>query len=442
MKRHSFLILLLTVIFSISQQLKAQTPDSSLTLDKIWTIAATQSKELQLANLILKESNISIQEARDKLLPNLSVSGNYSLNSKFLIYDNGLFSKPQDIPVSSYGYGFGYNLDFNIYSAGKDKRNITIKEEEKRRQEIEFELQNDNVKYAIAMVYYDLYKYVHFHDFLWTEIQTEKKQITTIESLYKNGVVLKSDVLRAAMKLSRLELSFSDVEKKAELAKQRLNILMGRNGQEPLEIPYKDILSLDDVKQSVYSDYLTMALDESPEFKIAGIDIELSELYISQSKSTLLPKVSLYSNYNYTYPQVSFYPYSNDPWSYGQTGIRMQLSLDNLYKSKHLIAHARNLNDQQKEKANIKKDEIAIKIKEASLQQKQAAESVATAEENITQSSETVRVIRNSYLNQESLLTDLLDAENMLLEAKFNLTAAQVNLKLSHIRLLVIIGIL
>lgn len=55
---------------------------------------------------------------------------------------------------------------------------------------------------------------------------------------------------------------------------------------------------------------------------------------------------------------------------------------------------------------------------------------------------ETVRVIRNSYLNQESLLTDLLEAENALLEAKFNLTTAQTNLKLSHIRLLAIVGII
>jgi outer membrane protein len=83
-----------------------------------------------------------------------------------------------------------------------------------------------------------------------------------------------------------------------------------------------------------------------------------------------------------------------------------------------------------------------MQVKEAYLQEQQAMESIETAEKNIVKSTETVRVIRNSYLHQESLLTDLLDAENVLLEAKFNLTTAQVNLKLSHIRLLAITGIL
>ena len=73
---------------------------------------------------------------------------------------------------------------------------------------------------------------------------------------------------------------------------------------------------------------------------------------------------------------------------------------------------------------------------------KQALESVETAEQNIIKTAETVRVIRSSYLNQESLLTDLLEAENALLEAKFNLTTAQTNVKVTHIRLLAIIGIL
>lgn len=442
MKQYPFLIIVLIGNLFLSQASLAQATDSTWTLEQIWDLAAKQNRQLHLADLSVQESKISIQEAQDRLLPDLAVSGNYALNSKFLIYDHGLFSKPQDVPVSSYGYGFGYNLDFNIYNGGRDKRNIQIKQEEQHRSQVEFELQHDNIKFAIALVYYELYKYLQYHDFLQKEITTEEQQLTSIQSLHKNGVVLKSDVLRASVKLSQLELSSSDVEKKVTLAKQRLNILMGRDEAEPLEIPEQEVVNLATITTSDYSDYSAQALSQSPEFKITQSDIKISELQIKQAKSTLHPKISLYSHYNYTYPQVSFYPYSNDPWGYGQTGIKMQFALDNLYKSKHTIALARNRSEQQKEKASIKKDEIAIKVKEAYLQQQQALESVTTATDNIIQTTETVRVIRNSYLNQESLLTDLLDAENTLLESKFNLTQAQVNLKLSHIKLLVITGAL
>jgi outer membrane protein len=401
MKRYQFIILLSALTFSILKNANAQekTDSLTLTLEKVWKIAASQNRQLQLADLSRKESHITILEAKDKSLPELSVMGNYALNSKMLIYNDGL-------------------------------------------NQHEFELQRDHIKYAIATAYYDLYRFLQFQDFISAEITTEKKQLLTIETLNRNGIVLKSDVLRTAVKLSQLKLSHSDVEKKIQLARQRLNIYMGRQSEEPLTIGDQEGLSLNDEKYTAYEDYVAVALHKSPEYKIANSDIRLSELGIKQVKASLLPKISLYSRYNYTYPQVSFYPYSNDLWGYGQTGIKLMFSLDNLYKSKHSIAHARNLNDQEKEQANIKKDEITINVKEAFLQRQQALESVENAKENIRQSSETVRVIRNSYLNQESLLTDLLDAENVLLEAKLTLTSANVNLRLSHIRLLVITGIL
>lgn len=122
MKQYPFLIIALIGNLFLTNASFAQAPDSTWTLEKIWDLAAKQNRQLHLADLSVQESRTSIQEARDKLLPDLAVSGNYALNSKFLIYDNGLFSKPQDVPVSSYGYGFGYNLDFNIYNGGRDKR--------------------------------------------------------------------------------------------------------------------------------------------------------------------------------------------------------------------------------------------------------------------------------------------------------------------------------
>ncbi|WP_172283183.1 TolC family protein [Chryseobacterium sp. LAM-KRS1] len=439
MKRYIILLYL-----AVSAGIKAQIKDnpSVLTLNEIWNISESQNKQLKLAELAKEESDISILEAKDKQLPELSVVGDFRLNSKFLLYENGLFSSPQSVPIKGYGYGLGYNLDFNLYSGGKDKRNIEIKKEEKIRKQYEFELQEDNVKYMIAASYYDLYKFQEFESFISSEISSEKKQLSTIENLNRNGIVLKSDVLRISVKLSQLQLSDSDVKKKIDLTKQRLNILMGRSSTEPLAISSEDILENKNLQGSNYEDYLAAALDNSPDLKIVNTNQTLSELNIRQVKSSLLPRISLYSRYNYTYPQISFYPYSNDLWGFGQIGLKVTYSVDNLYKSKHTIAHAYNLKKQEIEKSRIKQDDLSIKVRDAFLEREQARESVETAELTIRQSTESVRVIRNSYLNQQSLLTDLLDAENILLQAKLNLTSAEANLRLSHIKLLIITGTL
>ena len=444
MNPYKSILILGTIVFQFVQPLKAQFSDTAqvLSLEEVWKAAESHNRQLTLSNINLRESSITVLEAKDRLLPELSIAGDLKLNSKFLIYDNGLLSSPQDVPVSHYGYGMGYNFGLNIYNGGKETRNIKIKQEEEIRKQYEFDLQKNNLKYNAAVAYFDLYKFLQFRDFISAEISAEKKQLTLIENLNKNGVVLKSDVLRTAVKLSQLELSLSEVKKKIEIAKQRLNIHMGRCGEEPFDIPYQNSLSFETIINSDYADYIDIALNQSPGYKIVHSDIKLSEMNVKQIKATLLPKVSLYSNYNYTYPQISFYPYSNDLWGFGQTGIKVQFSVDNLYKRKHSIAHAEVIKEAAKEKADIKNDEITMQVKEAYLQQQQALEGLETAEKNISKSIEIVRVIRNSYLHQESLLTDLLDAENVLLEAKFNLTTAQVDVKLSHIRLLAITGIL
>ncbi|WP_090104943.1 TolC family protein [Chitinophaga sp. CF118] len=436
--------LLLALLFLAPGNLSAQVSSSdSLTLEQVWNIVDSENRQLKLSDLMRSESVTNVEIAKSDRLPSLNVSGNVVHNTKFLIYTRGWFATPDYFAVSKYGYGFGYSLSLNVYEGGKYNRNIQIKREESLRQQNEYDLQRNNMHYSAAIVFYDLYKFLQFRDFLSAEITAEKKQLQTIESFYRNGTVLKSDVLRSHVKLSQLELSLSDLNKQIKVASQRLNILMAHGNGDSVAIVYHDSTMLAEISENGnYMDYVEIALSKSPAYKITLNDVNLANLNIKQVKANILPKVSLFSYYTYTYPQVSYYPYSNDFWSFGQTGLRVTFPLDNLYRNKHLHAKAKTESAQQTERVRIEQDELIVDIKEAYLQYQQASEAVKSAQENIEQNTESVRVIRNSYLSQESLLTDLLDAENTLLESKFALTSAIVNLRLSHVRLLAKTGIL
>jgi outer membrane protein TolC len=294
-------------------------------------------------------------------------------------------------------------------------------------------MQRNNVHYSAAIIFYDLYKFLHFRDFLSAEIAAQKKQLQIIENFYGNGTVIKSDVLRSKVKLSQLQLSLSDLDKQIQIASQRLNILMAHGNEDPVIIAYHDSTTLVEMnEQGNYMEYVEIALSKSPAYKITLNNVNVANLNIKKIKSNVLPKVSI----------TSYYPYTNQLWSFGQTGLKVTYFLDNLYRNKHLLAKAKNAIAQQTERVKIKQEELSADIREAYLQYQQAAEAVRTAQENIIQNTESVRVIRSSYLNQESLLTDLLNAENSLLESKFALTSAVVNLRLSHVRLLAKTGIL
>ncbi|WP_343689252.1 TolC family protein [Chitinophaga sp.] len=446
MNRDLFTYTLLLIVFLLPVPGKSRAQHfskDSLTLEQVWNVVDAGNSQLKLSSLAFNESIINVDISRDNLLPSLAISGSALHNTKFRIYPDGLFSSPDFFPVSKYGYGFGYSFSLNIYEGGKNSRNIRISEEEKLKMQNEYGLQRNNVHYLAAVVFYDLYKFLHFRDFLSIEIATQKKQLQTIESFYKNGTVLESDVLRSRVKLSQLELSLSQLNKQIQIASQRLNILMGHGSEDSVVISYEDSIKQSEPDQhNSYQEYVDISLAQSPAYKIEINKLKLANLGIRQVRSNILPTVSLFSYYNYTYPQVSYYPYSNQLWSFGQMGVKMTYSLENLYKNKHLLARAKNVIARQTEMVKMKQDELSADIKEAYLQYQQAAEEFKTAEENIKQNTESVRVIRNSYVNQESLLTDLLNAENSLLESKFALTAATVNIRLSYIRLLAKTGIL
>lgn len=438
-----YLIVLILISFWNNVNAQDKWDSDKISLQQVWKEVDLRNKQLKLEDFSRKQADTEIQMAKDKKLPSIAVLGTTGVNTNLPIYNKGLFSSHDSFTVSRYTYSLGYLLDFDLYDGGKKNRNVEIKKLESARYKNEYDMQRINIRYAAAVIYYDLYKFEQFKQFTESEIETEKKQLATVESLFKNGIVLKSDVLRINVKISQLELTRSEIEKKIIIAKQRLNILMGKESDAPISAQqHENIDILQFSEKSSYIYFVNIAVNRAPDFKISENEYEISNLQLKQVKSHILPKVSFYSNYSYNYPQSSFYPYSQNLWGFVQTGIKVSMSLDKLYTNKHAIESAAHLNAQQIQKMEIKKDEIMVNIREAYLQKEQAFEAVKTAEQNIMEITETVRIIRSSYINQESLLTDLLDAENLLLEAKFALTSAQINVVLSHLRLLAKTGII
>ncbi len=88
----------------------------------------------------------------------------------------------------------------------------------------------------------------------------------------------------------------------------------------------------------------------------------------------------------------------------------------------------------------IKQDEIRNGVRAAYLHYTEALERIEIARKNIVQANETLRILKNSYFNQQSLLTDLLDAETQLLQSKFDLTSAQVRAQVQFYQLQKITG--
>jgi outer membrane protein TolC len=197
-----------------------------------------------------------------------------------------------------------------------------------------------------------------------------------------------------------------------------------------------DTLSLAAVPEKDYNGYLAEAYEHAFAFRISEKETALSELRLKEVKSNILPKVGLFAEYSYAYPQILFYPYAISLYGLGQVGVKAGLPISALYQNKHKKEAAKIALERQEIEHADTKDKVREEVRAGYLRYTEALERIRVAQENIMQAQENFRIVNNTYFNQLSLLTDLLDAETQLLQSRFDLTNAEVTAQLQYYQLL------
>lgn len=413
--------------------------DSLFSLQRIWEQAELYNKEFQLKKTDLLKSNEQVLDAKTGLLPEVNVSGSYGRLSDMPLYQHGLFNGPKVVAVNSTSYNAGVEATMTLYNGGKLTRDVEIRKTQLSSMENIQLLTLAEIKLKSAKYFFDLIRNEEFKHLVEKEITHDHKLLKDISSLYKNGTVLKSDVLRADLKLSNHQMLLTEIKNNITLATQQLNIIMGRSDDDSI-IPNQPVNAFTNLDLLSYDDYLSLGMSQAYELRIAKDNIAIQKLQTKQINADILPKLSVYTGYSYNYPQSKYYPYADAIYGIGQIGLKLNMPLSNLYLTKHKRNMAKLSLENQVTLEEIKEDQIRNDIKTNYVRYTEALERIEVAKKSIVQSTEALRILTNSYFNQQSLLTDLLDAETQLLQAQFDLTAAQVGAQIQYYQLERIIG--
>jgi outer membrane protein len=434
-----FFLVLFAINSASAQAIKTDTLIAlPLTLTQVWEKAASFSKAVQMKQLHLESSIEQIKNAKNERLPELSVEGEYARISNMPIYENGLFKTPEQFEVLHSTYTAGAQAYLNLYNGGKLNLEIDARKSENKIAAEQKKLTLSEVKLRAAAYYLDMQRSIIFKDLLLKDIAAQQKQLVQIQALKTNGVVLKSDVLRAELKLSRQKLSLVQLDNDLAIANQKLNILIGLPDNERID-PVKSIIpDSTDVKSN--NDYLADAGERSYQIRISAQETELRKLQLQNIRANILPKVGLFAKYNYSYPQIFLYPYSPYIYGIGLAGIKASFSISSLYHNYHKTKVAQLDFESQEIEHSQTQDNVRQQVTEAYLRYKETLNRVEVSKTNIKQATENRRIVSNTYFNQTSLITDLLDADTQLLQTRFDLAAAQIAAQLQYFQLQNITG--
>jgi outer membrane protein len=433
--------LLLALLYSSiagGQMQKDTIRHSSLTLAEVWKMAESGSRSVRIKQLQLESSIEAVKDAKADRLPELNVGGLFAEYSNMPIYKNGVFHTPTQFKIIHTYYVVGADAYFNLYNGNKVNIEIDARMSESRIASEQRDLTLSEIKLHAAAYYLDMQRCLIFKELLLTDLAAQEKQLLHIKTLQDNGVVLKSDVLRAELKLSRQQLSLVELNNDLAIANQKLNILIGLPDEQKV-IP-EEFTGPDPTAIRPYTDFLEDAGSHAWLTRISAQETELRRLKLKSIKANVSPKLGLVGNYNYSYPQIIFFPYSGNPYGLGYVGIKASFPLSGLYLNSHKVKMAELEYQSQRIEHLRTEDVVRQQLNEAYLRYQEMLNRVEVTKTNVLQAMENRRIVNNTYFNQLSLITDLLDADTQLLQTRFDLAAAKIAAEFQYYRLLNITG--
>jgi len=430
----------LFLIFSLYIQLSAQQKTvpglpHQLTLQDAISLAKVQNKQVRAARSEENASDADLKDARNAALPGIEFNGDYERFTKLTLYNDFLWDS-KSIPKYPSQNGADLNLSssFNLYSGGRQRSFEMEQNLKKELAGINVQDQSGNIGLQVAAQYLTMVSLTDQKRFLKDQIVRAETRLKNINALYRNQKVTRSDVLRAELNLSSVKLDLERVENDIKISNQKLNVL----------------IDLPDTTTIIPADSANMARPavESllPLLGSAGADayairkadegVKLQNERIKTIKSNYSPSLSLFSTYLLSYPNGIFYPPVDQAYSIGLVGFRVQYNISSLYQNKHKVSASKfRLEELQLQQQTIT-DNTMQQASSLLIKYQEALDRIVVNEKSIEQARVNYQIENAKYLNQLALLTDLLDADNIYQESRYNLVQAQTGAQFIYYNLL------
>lgn len=417
-------ILLLYPINGSAQNTKEE--KYQLTLKEAVQFAKSQNKWVKAAYI---EETAAVEDRKDvykNTLPVINVGGSYQRFSDLTLFTDGL-SHAETGPrkPSPNSAALGVDVLFNIYGGGRQR---ALQKEQVSRLKLAklnaLDL-SGNIAFQTASEYLDLVRLNELQKFILDQLKRAQARLNSINSLYKNQKVTKSDVLRSQVALSNVELSLQQNQNDLAITNQKLSVLINI----PDSVFIIPIDSAGILKPDINS---LLPLVENTEVSSLSVQkaaesIEVQRAKVKAIQSNNLPTLGFYGGYGLNYPNYLFFPPVDQAYAVGFVGLKLQYNISSLYQNKSKLVAGKLRVKELEIQREAYADNVRAEIKSYYVKYSEALNRISVNEEAVEQARVNYGIVNSRYLNQLSLLTDLLDADNLYQESRLNLVKAQTD---------------
>jgi TolC family type I secretion outer membrane protein len=263
-------------------------------------------------------------------------------------------------------------------------------------------------------------------------LESARVNLKMVSSRYKTGFFVKSDLLRAQVRIGNLEQQRLQAESAVAIAQAGLNAVMGvavTREHDPVSVLGKAA----EPRGSLAS-WIQTALERRLDLKQLRYQKDIAAQEFKKARAAHLPSLHLMGNYEINSEKFDG---SHDNYTVGA-----ELNL-NLYSGSRLSARAREARALlQAVEARLRDMELGIRVqtRQAFLQSRSTWEAIQVAKISVSQAEEGLRIVKNRYKNGLVTMVDLLDSEVALQQARTHLFRRLHDYKVSSTRLALAAG--
>ena len=439
-KKRLFRLSALWMVLSICVlPLHAQPLKRTMSLEELFSLADSCHLTIKNAEQQAKVAHASIKVAKNGWLPDINFSASATYNGDAWMADRD-FSHGQTLPSPHFGNNFALEAVQVIYAGGAVAQGVKNAELQAQIARLNVADRRQQVRFLITGYYLNLYKFRNLERVYDRNIRRAEQVIQDMRAREAQGIALSNDITRYEVLLQNLRYKRTELMSQIDVFNNQLTVTLDLPDGTQI-MPDTTLLQLATHEYSE-TDLRGLAYGHSPRLEIGRVNIELGRNYEKIARSGMIPKIILFAGDHLQGPITVELPPINKNLNTWYAGVGLTYNIGNLYKSQREVARNRLSTSAAQTTYAEMQEGLELEIHQAYVNYKNAFELLRTQEKSLQLATENYAVTENRYNNDLVLLIDLLDADNIRLDAEIQYINTRINIIYNYYRLLYVTGTL
>lgn len=420
----------MALTFAIILSANAQT--RKMSMNELFELIGQNNKSIKASRSAAAAAIEGIKAAKSERLPDVNVQLSASYIGNAIMMDRD-FSDWQNLDSPHWGNQFVVDAQQTIYTGGAITAGIKLAELGANQADIRVTQNVQDQRFIALSQYLELEKITHRERVLESNINLTQKLIDNIKEKQRQGVALKNDITRYELQMENLKLNRTKLQNNRKILNHQLCNTIGISTDEEI-VPTDDIAGVIFNKEGE-EHWQTAALGVNPQLAMAGVNEQMAKQRVKLAKSDMLPKVAVVAQNNFNGPITFELPPIDKNLNIWYVGIGVQYSLSSLFKSNKKISQAKLQSQAATEQKAVAAELLNNQIQAAYTNYLQSYVELETQQKSVQLAQENYQVVNDRYLNQLALITDMLDASNMKLDAELSEVDARINIAYAYYKM-------